>query len=267
MWLKEYGKAKARLLRPLGYEPPRNTDPASNGEYRLLEWLAARGERYGNNSIIDVGANMGDWTAAARERLKPAGIEKFLCIEPVPHFAQAVRNRFAGNSDVTCHEVAFSNSSGGFAEIKSIGGGARFTGSNSVSANSGSNKAVAVHRVALLTGDDFVAAEKIKPFFVKIDCDGHDLSVLRGLAQTLKDVRPILQFEYCDFWAVENVRLAEACRFLANFGYATFKLFPDRIERFHFNFLFETYGYQNIVASPAEFAAFSKKSIAFGAPR
>jgi FkbM family methyltransferase len=264
MWIKEYGKAKARLLRPLGFEPARDTDPERNGEYRLLEWLASLSERKQYDSVIDVGANMGEWTAAAIARLKPAGIGRFLCVEPVPHFAQTVRTRLAANPEVVCREVALSDTDGGFIEITSAGGGARVIESGRRPENGTSAKPVATHRVALSTGDELVRADGIKPWLIKIDCDGHDLRVLRGFAQTLQHQRPVVQFEYCDFWAGEGARLRDACKFLADLGYATFRLFPDRLEYFRFNPLFETFGYQNIVAAPGECAPFSKKSVSFG---
>lgn len=263
MLLKEYGKAKARLLRPLGFEPQRNTDPESNGEYRLLAWLASLPERKQYDSVVDVGANMGEWTAAAMTRLKPTGLARFLCVEPVPHFAQQVRDRFTANPEVACHEVALSDSNGGFIEITSAGGGARIIESGRQPENGTSIKMIATHRVALSTGDELVRAEGVKPWLIKIDCDGHDLRVLRGFAATLRQIRPVIQFEYCDFWAVEGMRLRDACGFLAGLGYATFKLFPDRLLRFRFNPLFETFGYQNIIAAPSEFASFSGEPVSF----
>lgn len=264
MLLKEYGKTKARLLRPLGFEPPRNTDPESNGEYRFIEWLASLSERKQYDSIVDVGANAGEWTAAAIARLKPAGFKRFLCVEPVPHFAQNVRDRFTANPAVACREVALSDAGGGFIEITSAGGGARIIENGRRPESGTSAKPLATHRVALSTGDELVRADAMQPWLIKIDCDGHDLRVLRGFAATLRHVRPVVQFEYCDFWATESMRLRDACKFLDGLGYATFKLFPDRLLRFRFNPLFETFGYQNIIAAPGEYAPFSKKSIPFG---
>lgn len=261
MWLKEYGKAKARVLRPLGFEPPRNTDPESNGEYRLLEWLASLPERKQYDGVVDVGANMGEWTAAAMARLKSAGLVRFLCVEPVPHFAQIVRDRFSANAEVACREVALSDAGGGAIEITSVGGGARIIENGKRPENGASGKAIATHRVALSTGDELVRAESLKPWLIKIDCDGHDFRALRGFSSTLENLRPVVQFEYSDFWAAQGMRLRAACKFLVGMGYATFKLFPERLERFRFNPFFETFGYQNIVAAPSEFPSFSGKSI------
>jgi len=260
MLLKEYGKAKARVLRPLGYEPPRELDPERNGEYRLMEWLSTRPENLNYDSIIDVGANIGAWTRAALQRFSPPVTNRIICVEPVPHFAEAVRAQFREDQRVVCREVALSDSSG-FSEITIIGGGARFTGNKPYTSSENSEKAVAVHRVGFQKGDELVTTDGCKPYFIKIDCDGNDLNVLRGFSRTLLEIRPVVQFEYCDFWAVEGSRLRDACGFLYGKGYTTFKLFPDRLRRFRFNPLFETFGYQNVVAVPSEWPSFADKNI------
>jgi hypothetical protein len=38
-------------------------------------------------------------------------------------------------------------------------------------------------------------------------------------------------------------------------------MFPDRLIRFQYNPIFETYGYQNIVAAPREFESISGKIV------
>jgi hypothetical protein len=90
--------------------------------------------------------------------------------------------------------------------------------------------------------------------------------VLRGFEQTLRKHRPLVQFEYSDFWIGAGSRLRDACRFLEDAEYSTYKTFPDRLVRFKFNALFETFGYQNIIAAPREFSSFARATIPLSAP-
>lgn len=47
---------------------------------------------------------------------------------------------------------------------------------------------------------------KLKPFFIKIDVEGHELHVLRGAVETLKRYKPILLLELQNFEHYEEVR-------------------------------------------------------------
>jgi hypothetical protein len=118
--------------------------------------------------------------------------------------------------------------------------------------------------VPVATGDESFGRLNSCPYLVKIDCDGHDFHVLQGFEQMLRQRRPLIQFEYSDFWIGGASRLRDACRFLDNAGYNTFKMFPGHLTRFRFNTLFETFRYQNIVAAPREFRSFDRPQIAFG---
>lgn len=262
MLLKEYGKAKGKLVRAFGLEPAHNATSETNGEHGLLRLLASLPEISGYDTVIDVGANQGEWTAAAIERMAPRGIKQFYCVEPIPSFAANIKSRFAARGGVEVVERILSHSAGGEAEIFEAGRGGRmyrdYRGSENVAA---SKKKIVSHKLPVSTGDEVFGAFDIKPYLVKIDCDGHDLHVLRGFERLLRDKRPLVQFEYSDFWIGAGSRLRDACMLLAEAGYDTFKVFPDRLERFRFNRLFETFGYQNIFAAPREFRSFSGKTI------
>jgi hypothetical protein len=104
--------------------------------------------------------------------------------------------------------------------------------------------------VNVTTGDVLFAGHH--PFFIKIDCEGHDLHILRGFELILRKERPLVQFEYCEFWLANDATLKEVCGFLDGLEYATYKLFPDSLREFTFSWPHETFGYQNIVAVPKD---------------
>jgi FkbM family methyltransferase len=272
MFLKEYGKAKAHTLALFGLEPPRNPNPTTNGEYDFLHFVSALPEIAGHDAVIDVGANHGDWTLEAIQAFDGTDISRFFCVEPVPTFAAHLRGRFALDPAVSVLETALSSLPSSNARIFEIGGGGRLylnyrgalesPNEHPPQADAKSKKIVS-HSVAMSTGDDVFREVAFRPYLLKIDCDGHDGHVLRGFESLINHRRMLVQFEYCDFWIGAQSTLEDACRLLYAAGYHTYKLFPDRLLRFSCGSWFETYSYQNIVAAPAEFPSFARKSIEF----
>jgi FkbM family methyltransferase len=267
MLLREIGKAKAKVARAFGLEPKHDTIFAENGERRLLKLVASFQEAPHYNAAVDVGANIGDWTAVAIQELPAAHISKFYCVEPIPTYARKIESRFTTTGRVKLIERVFSGASGGTTEIFEIGRGGRmyknYRGGESEIAQA--SKKIVSHTVAITTGDEAFDASDIKPYILKIDCDGHDFHVLQGFTQTLKTKRPLVQFEYSDFWIGAGSRLRDACALLVDAGYHTYKVFPDRLVRFKFNAMLETYGYQNIFAAPREFKSLDAKIVKFPA--
>jgi FkbM family methyltransferase len=264
MLLKEIGKTKARILRAAGYEPDRNLEPEENGEYRFLAWLSTLSEIDNFDSIIDVGANNGEWTGAARAAMGDGKISDFYCIEPIPRLAHMIGTRFSSSSSVKVFEVALSNETGDEVTIYNSGGGGTMYRSYRGNAElHKSGKTITEFKVKQQRGDDLFMSQPARPYLLKIDCDGHDYKVLDGFSNVLLYKRPVVQFEYCDFWIGSNSRLKNACALLIKAGYATYKLFPDRLERFRFNPLFETFGYQNIIAAPREMKSFAGSTLVF----
>ncbi len=268
MFLKEYGKVKSKLLGRFAPEPAHNADFGSNGEERFLKFVSALPVPGDARSIVDVGANIGEWTAAAVAIFAQKGISKFYCVEPIPSYAAQIETRFAGRADVVLIREIFSQRAGGETEIFEIAGGGRLY--QSYRGNAGTKPAAAPsakvavpHKVAISSGDKYFSAGAEKPYLVKIDCDGHDLHVLSGFRETLQRARPLVQFEYSDFWIAGKARLRDACALLRACRYRTYKLFPDRLVAFTFNPMFETFAYQNIVAIPDEFSPISGASISF----
>jgi FkbM family methyltransferase len=268
MLIKELGRAKSKLVRAFGKEPSHNADFATNGEAEFLKFISGLPEIAGRDCAIDVGANIGEWTAAALPLLAPRGLSKFFCVEPIPPFARQIEERFADRKDVHLIREIFSRAAGGETEIFEIAGGGRlyrsYRGEGTkphADASAASGKVAVPHKVAISSGDAHFADTNLKPYIIKIDCDGHDLPVLAGFARTLRNARPVVQFEYSDFWIAAGARLREACALLRDCRYRTYKMFPDRLIAFRYNAMYETFGYQNIIAVPEEFSSISGSTV------
>jgi len=257
---KELGKIKHKLLSIFDQEPAPNVDPTTNGEYRALQFLMARSEISQHDYLIDVGANIGDWTSKVIA-ISPQ-FAHYYCVEPIPQYANSLIGRFSGFSRVTVLQSLLSNISGNPTRIYSAGGGGRMYLPKAEQAKaqklisgdaySSGRKVVQAFDVESITGDDLFDSLAGRPYMIKVDCDGHDGLVLSGFYRVMERARPIVQFEYCDLWLRSNSRLADMSCLFQKLRYDLFRVFPDRLKRFRYMWLHETYQYQNIIAIPVE---------------
>src|SRR6185369_10481627 len=65
---------------------------------------------------------------------------------------------------------------------------------------------VAPVSVDTTTLDAFVQQNKLRPDFIKIDVEGHEIDVFRGGVETLSAVRPLIIFEFWETWWTRGVQ-------------------------------------------------------------
>jgi FkbM family methyltransferase len=65
---------------------------------------------------------------------------------------------------------------------------------------------VAPVSVDTITLDAFVQQENLRPDFIKIDVEGHEIDVFRGGVQTLSSFRPLIIFEFWETWWTRGVQ-------------------------------------------------------------
>jgi hypothetical protein len=56
------------------------------------------------------------------------------------------------------------------------------------------------------TLDAFVNQTGVRPQFIKIDVEGHEIDVFRGGVDTIASLRPIIVFEFWETWWTRGVR-------------------------------------------------------------
>lgn len=164
-----------------------NPNPDTNGETRLLCQLTQTDPLV----VFDVGANVGEWAAAARSYFPKAQIYVF---EPSPLLAPDLSRR-SKELGLTFHPLALSDRCGTApfridrdqTELSSL-----VLAAGEDSANS------QIIDVPISTIDNFLETQSIKHIdLLKIDAEGHDLSVLRGATLALKQNRiRAIQFEH-----------------------------------------------------------------------
>ena len=165
-------------------------------------------------ALIDVGANVGSVSLLLADRIQDA-----VLFEPNPVAAARARDNIARNGlDFKIYEFALSDTTG---EISFESHGSVDVGGH-VIGNAPGDKSAA-HLVQCITFDEFLRQEGDPAFpvsLVKIDVEGHENSVLRGMKKFLAEKRPpLVMFEY-----LQRTNLGEALEFFAGIRYRVFEL-------------------------------------------
>lgn len=194
-----------------------NCDFASNGEGFVMR----RGAPHWRVAF-DVGANMGDWARDVVTYNPRCAVHSF---EASPSTFEVLRDRVGNVPGITLHAM------GAGAEEGEIGFHDQGRGSvlSSFVARETKGERVVPVRVRPL---DAVRAELgiERVDFIKVDTEGYELHVLRGLSATMRERRvDCVQFEYGGTWLDAHSRLADACALFDSHGFRVFRLLPDRV--------------------------------------
>lgn len=190
-------------------------DLAGNGEARVLRILQSADLRV----IYDVGANAGDWAAAALHCYPGARIEAF---EPIPETAALLHTRLA-SARLRVHAFALGRKEGEMT-FTHYGADHSFLSSGIYHSHVVPGHAI---NVQVKRGDLVAAAlGDARIDLLKCDAEGMDLDVLAGFEPLLRDglVR-IIQFEH----ECGAHRLREFHDFLHPFGYVLGKIHARRV--------------------------------------
>ena len=179
-------------------------------EFRLLESFVAPGDW-----VIDVGANVGHYTAKLSGLVGPAG--RVVAFEPVPRTFELLtaNSRQFPYTNVTLMNVALSDKPAtANMDVPAGEGGAYLA--HLTECNTGLS-------VLCLPLDAIPLPHRVR--LVKVDAEGHELSVLRGMSELLKRDRPTL---------IVEVSSPASADFLRERGYTMEKLAssPNCIYRF-----------------------------------
>jgi FkbM family methyltransferase len=213
-------------------------DSALNGEYLVLNKLAPL-----CRSFIDVGANIGDWTAKFLELIPGDG--RGIACEPSDSAFARLTARFGSDPRCKLVQAAVSDVEGRLTFFEEAGAG------ETSSLNPSACRSAAVEKiVTCVTVESVVQQHGWETIdYLKVDVEGFDLHVLRG-ARSLLDSQKvhILQFEYNNAWVYAGNTLAAALDFLQSRGYRTYLLRPQGLFEFGYKRYGEFFTYSNFVA-------------------
>jgi FkbM family methyltransferase len=192
---------------------------AINGESeligRLLNAFADAGT--GHEFVaFDVGANVGLWTDIllqyADSLNSPVHVDLF---EPAPHAFEQLRTKFANDHRVGTHRRGLSDH-GGKAQMEMVGA---LAGTNTLSPVGAVGSLL--EEVEIATFDsvrDGLGYDLVN--LVKIDAEGHDLMVLRGMENSLRaGAVEVVQFEYNWRWLVSGSSMRAVFALAREHGY------------------------------------------------
>jgi FkbM family methyltransferase len=207
-----------------------SNDMCTNGESSLQRWmmdLVPPGRAF---HVIDVGANIGQWSAsmlaAARRsgRLEDLDLHAF---EPSACTYERLALALHGEQ-VSLRRIALSDRTG-TSLLHVVAPGA---GTNSLHAPAGGPGQDDTEEVATATLDSYAGQAGLDHVtLVKIDTEGHDLAVLRGARRLFAEQRiSVAQFEYNHRWVYSRAYLWDVFDLLEPFGYRLGKLTPRGVE-------------------------------------
>lgn len=203
-----------------------NWDFQLNGEARVLEVLKNHLSSH-DAVFFDVGANHGDWSSMILERFAKPVIH---CFEIVPDTFEKLKktiSRYSTHSTAVHLNPFGLSDSAGEVQVSYFPNADSGSSINPLNLNIKTESRVAEIRV----GDEYVSKSGVDTIdFLKVDTEGHDLFVLKGLNKTLlaKKVKCI-QFEYGQVCFPKRVFLEDFYQFLEPMGYAIGRVFPDGV--------------------------------------
>lgn len=180
-------------------------DMHRNGELRVARSLL----RGCHGDIVDIGANVGDWSNAIFALTPSARIHMF---EPVgATFAKLSSSSWPPGA--VLNKAAVGDKTGQVTLLISQ----ETAGSNSIYRRTGVQvKAVSEEVVPCMTLDDYSQNAGIQAIsYVKIDVEGHELAVIRGAASLLGTAKiDAIQFEYGGTYIDARVLLKDIFEFV-----------------------------------------------------
>jgi FkbM family methyltransferase len=196
--------------------------PHRTGEYWLLDSVTSQTPRPAVMTFLDIGANLGNWTAQAIDSAARHHIEAVVHgFEPSPDTYEAYTRRFADVPPVHLHALAMSDRQGA-AEWYVAG---PLSGLNSLHPGTGPRGT----GVSTTTVDAFVADTGVTHIdLVKCDAEGHDLTVLKGALAALRAGRiDAWQFEYNHRWLFNHACLRDVFTLIDGLPYRLARLYGN----------------------------------------
>jgi FkbM family methyltransferase len=237
--LGRYAAAKLERLykRAFNYDV---FDAAANGEYALLRRVAL-GEA--PCTVLDVGANVGDWAIPAARAWPGASVH---CFEVSPTTCEQLRTNVQKNGlegRVRINPFGLSDAAGELTFYECD------DSTLCSSTNWHPSRTVREGRLPVVRGADYCVEHGIKSVaFLKVDVEGAELQVLRGLAPLIeRGAVAMVQFEYGAFAPQQRVLLRDFYELLGN-DYRVGRIFPTHVAFADYSSLMETSSFTNYLA-------------------
>jgi FkbM family methyltransferase len=175
--------------------------------------------------VVDAGANVGGWTLGAIRRLPQAHVHAF---EPSGAASERLAAAVAGESRVSIHRIALSNEDGQAILYANEPGSPIASLTKRRLAGIDNYLEETVHTRTLSAWADETGIPSID--VLKLDVEGHELDVLRGAEDLLRDLR-VLQFEFGGCNIDTRTYFQDFWYFLTEAGLEIYRLGPGGLNR------------------------------------
>jgi len=194
--------------------------------YRMLREIFIRTVKKGH-IVVDVGAFIGGYTYMFSELVGSKG--KVYAFEPVPYLFNILRfhSSLFNLKNVLTENKAVADHEGCLKLILSEGN----VQDNRLAYAENGNKYVLVNTTSL---DKYFEKQSVLPDIVKIDVQGADYKVLKGMINLIKKKNLII---FCEFWPLGIRRYGddplEFLKFISNLGFKIFEI-DNKINRINY---------------------------------
>ena len=173
-----------------------------------------------DRDVLDIGANIGFYTVLLGKLINDN--RKVLSVEPTPNALKRLYKNIVENEltkKVELYEGVVSDVVGDI-EINTIEGREEYSSIGAMAHPSVSNEVVTKIKVESSTVDRLVEIRKLAPGFIKIDVEGAEYAVLKGMKEVILKNKPIILSELSNPLLKENgTSSQEVISFIEDFGY------------------------------------------------
>ncbi|MBN1317286.1 MAG: FkbM family methyltransferase [Anaerolineales bacterium] len=204
-----------------------------NGELEFIQLVAPHVETF-----IDVGANIGNWTALLMSFSKSA-VTGFL-YEPSKCAMEKLISQYGNDRRLSLFRTALGDECGMTTFYEEPNAGQTSSVVKGVS-----DRASIPVQIPLTTLDhEFEKHHLDHVDMVKIDAEGYDGYILKGAKRILMEQRiGAIQFEYNTSWLNARFTLAEALNLLEKAGYVTYQVTKEQIAPYDYQTYQEYFNY------------------------
>jgi FkbM family methyltransferase len=188
----------------------------------VMAQLLKPGDRF-----IDIGANIGMLTLKGASLVGKLGrVDSF---EPNPNCCKRIRDNLELNqiNNVYLHQVGLSDKT----DTLKLSIITEHSGMGTLSELRQEDQKLVtdVFDVSVLRGDEIVMQDLTPVKFIKIDVEGYELNVLKGLYKSLNTWHPIVITEVVNEWLKRSgTNRSEICKFMDELGYFPYGLSTKR---------------------------------------
>ena len=209
-----------------------NNDHNTNGELRIIKILS----KYNPQVVFDVGANVGDWSCIVLSSFPKASIHSF---EPIPEIFQTLNTRLSSHKRLQLNNFGLSDHTQSL-EFNYFPNRSTFTSIYEIKLK---NTPVQKVICQLRNSKEYCTEANVNQIdFLKIDTEGSDYLVLKGLEDYLRNRKiRVIQFEYNLNNILSKFLLRDFYELLNKYGYEIGKVYPKSVEFRPYNYKMEDF--------------------------